>query len=83
MKIYDLSPLAAMMTGKGGLGKAIRQGFGGMLPQAIARNAYADEEEAERRRLAEEAAASGMKKGGSAKAKGWGKARSARAAKVY
>lgn len=69
MKIEDLSPLAAMMTGKGALGKAMRQGFGGMIPQAIARNAFEDEEEAKRREAAQalmaQAPRTTMKNGGS------------------
>ena len=48
MKFEDFSPLAGMLTGKGAMGKLIAQGFGGMIPAAIARNAQdAAEEEAE------------------------------------
>lgn len=69
MRLEDFSPLAAMLTGKGGLGKAMRQGLGGMIPQAIARGAYGDEEE--QRRMAQAKALAqtpmprtAMKKGG-------------------
>jgi hypothetical protein len=48
LKFHDLSPLAAMVTGKGGMGKLISQGVGGMIPAMIARDAQ--------RRDAEEAA---------------------------
>ena len=51
MKIGDVSLLAGLATGKGALGKAMRQGFGGMIPQAIAKNMY--EDEAEKQRLAQ------------------------------
>jgi hypothetical protein len=39
VKIGDLSPLAGMVTGKGAMGKLISQGFGGVIPAAIARDA--------------------------------------------
>lgn len=39
IKIGDVSPLAGMMTGKGAMGKLISQGFGGIIPVAIARDA--------------------------------------------
>ena len=58
----DVSPLAGMLTGKGALGEAIRDGLGGLIPQAIARNAYADEE-TKKQVMAHSAA--NMKKGGS------------------
>ena len=48
LKFHDVSPLAAMVTGKGAMGKAISQGVGGMIPAMIARDAQ--------RRDAEEAA---------------------------
>lgn len=71
IKLEDLSPLAAMMTGKGAIGKAMRDGFGGMIPQAIARGAYEDEEEKRRMEQAQQLARApaprmAMKKGGSA-----------------
>lgn len=68
MKIGDVSLLAGLATGKGMLGKAMRQGFGGMIPQAIAKGAY--EDEMEKQRLAQAMpmpapiSATGMKKGG-------------------
>lgn len=71
IKIGDLSPLAGMLTGKGALGKAMRQGLGGAIPSAIARNAYSDDE---KRRMAQAMAVSGapraMKKGGVTRADG-------------
>ena len=45
IKIGDVSPLAGMLTGKGMTGELMRQGFGGMIPSAIAKDAYSDEEE--------------------------------------
>lgn len=64
MKLGDLSPLAGMMTGEGLTGKLMRQGFGGMIPSMIAKDAYKEREE-ERRRQEESAPESkGMKRGG-------------------
>jgi hypothetical protein len=57
LKIEDVSPLAAMISGKGGMGKAMRQGFGGIAPMMIARSGYKDEEE--ERRAKEQAAETG------------------------
>jgi hypothetical protein len=71
LKMHDISPLAAMISGKGGMGKAMRQGFGGIAPMMIARSGYKDEEEerrAQEQAAAEQAAAEGgMKKGGKVK----------------
>jgi hypothetical protein len=71
IKLSDVSPLAGMLTGKGMMGKAMRDGFGGLIPQAIARDSYSDEEE--RMRLAQAAAMGAsparMKNGGSASAR--------------
>jgi len=71
LKIEDVSPLAAMISGKGGMGKAMRQGFGGIAPMMIARSGYENEEEerrAQEQAAAEQAAAEGgMKKGGKVK----------------
>jgi hypothetical protein len=70
LKMEDISPLAAMISGKGGMGKAMRQGFGGIAPMMIARSGYKDEEEerrAQEQAAAEQAAAQGMKKGGKVK----------------
>ena len=70
LKMHDISPLAAMISGKGGMGKAMRQGFGGIAPMMIARSGYKDEEEerrAQEQAAAEQAAAQGMKKGGKVK----------------
>ena len=65
LKMEDISPLAAMISGKGGMGKAMRQGLGGLAPMMIARSGYKDEEE--ERRAQEQAATQGMKKGGKVK----------------
>jgi hypothetical protein len=76
LKMEDISPLAAMISGKGGMGKAMRQGFGGIAPMMIARSGYRDAEEERQAReqaaaeqaAAEQAAAEGgMKKGGKVK----------------
>ena len=70
LKMHDISPLAAMISGKGGMGKAMRQGFGGIAPMMIARSGYESEEEKRRmeeQAAAEQAAAQGMKKGGKVK----------------
>jgi CO/xanthine dehydrogenase FAD-binding subunit len=70
LKMEDVSPLAAMISGKGGMGKAMRQGFGGVAPMMIARSGYENEEEerqAQEQAAAEQAAAQGMKKGGRVK----------------
>jgi hypothetical protein len=70
LKMHDISPLAAMISGKGGMGKAMRQGFGGIAPMMIARSGYENEEEKRRmeeQAAAEQAAAQGMKKGGKVK----------------
>ena len=65
LKMEDISPLAAMISGKGGMGKAMRQGFGGIAPMMIARSGYKDEEEERQAQEQERAAAKGgMKKGG-------------------
>lgn len=68
MKLADFSPAVAMATGEGAMGKAMRQGFGGLLPMAIAKEGYKDEEEAKRAEVAAKAQG-GMKKGGVVKAK--------------
>ena len=49
IRLHDVSPLAAMATGKGAMGKLMAQGVGGVIPAAIARDAI-------RQRAAEEAA---------------------------
>ena len=70
LKFHDISPVAAMISGKGGMGKAMRQGFGGIAPMMIARSGYESEEEKRRmeeQAAAEQAAAQGMKKGGRVK----------------
>jgi hypothetical protein len=69
MKLSDVSPLAAMVTGEGTMGKIMSQGFGGMIPAAIAGGARKDREQEERlaraKALEEEAkTAKPMKKGG-------------------
>ena len=65
LKMHDISPVAAMISGTGGMGKAMRQGLGGLAPMMIARSGYKDEEE--ERRAQEQAATQGMKKGGKVK----------------
>ena len=74
LKLGDVSPLAGMVTGKGALGKLIGQGFGGLIPAAIARDAQkASESEEEQERIRREGYASGtlkMKKGGSVRGNG-------------
>jgi len=60
IQIGDVSPLAGMMTGKGMMGSLMRQGMGGAIPSAIARDAYSDEEEKRKKQAAGEP----MKKGG-------------------
>ena len=72
LKMEDVSPLAARISGKGGMGKAMRQGFGGIAPMMIARSGYENEEEerrAQEQAAMEQAAAAegGMKKGGRVK----------------
>ena len=71
LKFHDISPVAAMISGKGGMGKAMRQGFGGIAPMMIARSGYENEEEerrAQEQAAAEKAAAQGgMRKGGKVK----------------
>jgi hypothetical protein len=77
MKFYDVSPLAAMITGQGAMGKAMQQGFGGMIPAAIARSGAKSREEEEREKRAADASTTGvstqvpsvsaMKRGGAVK----------------
>jgi hypothetical protein len=72
LKMEDVSPLAAMISGKGGMGKAMRQGFGGIAPMMIARSGYdkaEEERQAQEQAAMEQAAAAqgGMKKGGKVK----------------
>lgn len=65
LKFYDVSPLAAMLTGKGAMGKLMSEGVGGMIPAAIARDARKDAAEEERQKaIAASARGEGMKKGG-------------------
>jgi hypothetical protein len=63
-KLGDISPMAGMMTGEGVMGELMRKGAG-VIPQAIAKDAYSDEDE-KRRKQAAGAAPTGatMKKGG-------------------
>ena len=63
MKLNDVSPLAGMVTGEGALGDLMRQGFGGAIPAAIARDAYD-----EKKKQQGMAPTSAMKKGGKVKA---------------
>jgi hypothetical protein len=65
IKIEDVSPLAAMMTGKGAMGKLMAQGFGGVVPFMIARDAQRGAAEEERQKaIAASAQGAPMKKGG-------------------
>jgi hypothetical protein len=73
MKLSDFSPLAGMLTGEGATGKLIAQGFGGMIPAAIAKSAQRDIAEEEKQKAIQLAMAIGdnqkpMKKGGSVSA---------------
>ena len=61
IKAGDVSPLAGMMTGEGLTGDLMRQGLGGAIPSAIARDAYSGKEEEKRKK---EASGMPMKKGG-------------------
>lgn len=84
MKLSDVSPLAAMLTGEGGLGKLISQGVGGAIPAMIARQARKsdEEEEEEKKRRGEMQVpeeGTGMKKGGVTKMKKGGMTASKRA----
>ena len=67
LKMHDISPVAAMISGKGGMGKAMRQGLGGLAPMMIARSGYENEEEERQAKAQGQAAAQGMKKGGRVK----------------
>ena len=60
-KLGDISPMAGMMTGEGLTGELMRKGVG-VVPQAIARDAYSSKEEEERRK--KQASGMPMKKGG-------------------
>jgi len=58
-KLGDISPMAGMVTGEGLTGELMRKGLVGVVPQAIAKDAYAEKEDEKRRKQA-----AGMKKGG-------------------
>lgn len=60
LKLGDISPLAGAVTGDGLLGDAMRQGFGGFIPYAVANEAHDNREEKRKKEL-------GMKKGGAVK----------------
>ena len=45
IKLHDVSPVAAMFTGKGEMGKLMAQGVGGVIPTAIAKDAQKAEED--------------------------------------
>jgi hypothetical protein len=76
LKIEDFSPMAAMMTGKGAMGKAISQGFGGAIPAMIARDAQRQDAEDAATKAAKSASVGNvgtvtkMKKGGVTRADG-------------
>ena len=61
-KLGDVSPMAGMMTGEGLTGEMMRKGLVGVIPQAIAKDAYSGKEEEERRK--KQASGMPMKKGG-------------------
>jgi hypothetical protein len=60
IEIGDISPAAGMISGKGLMGELAAKGAMGLLPRAIAKDAYADEEEKRKK----QAAGASMKKGG-------------------
>jgi hypothetical protein len=60
-KLGDISPMAGMVTGEGLTGELMRKGLVGVVPQAIARDAYSGKEEEKRKK---EASGAPMKKGG-------------------
>ena len=60
-KLGDVSPMAGMVTGEGLTGELMRKGLVGVVPQAIARDAYSGKEEEKRKK---EASGTPMKKGG-------------------
>lgn len=64
LKLGDVSPLAGMLTGEGLTGKLMRQGFGGMIPSAIAKSAYEEEQERKKAEAGGIAPPPAMKKGG-------------------
>ena len=80
MGLEVLSPLVAMVTGKGAMGKAISEGVGGVIPALIARSARESDEEEEKRRADRQVPEeTGMKKGGVTKMKKGGMTASKRA----
>jgi len=58
--LNTVSPLSGMISGKGLMGELAAKGAMGLLPRAIAKDAYADEEEKRKK----QAAGAPMKKGG-------------------
>jgi len=60
-KLGDISPMAGMMTGEGLTGDLMRKGLVGVVPQAIAKDAYSGKEEERRKK---QASGMPMKKGG-------------------
>ena len=60
IEIGDISPAAGMISGKGLMGELAAKGGLGLLPQAIAKDAYSDEEEKRKKQTA----GATMKKGG-------------------
>ena len=60
-ELGDISPMAGMMTGEGLTGDLMRKGLVGVVPQAIARDAYSGKEEERRKK---QASGMPMKKGG-------------------
>jgi hypothetical protein len=66
IEIGDVSPLAGMISGKGLMGELAAKGAMGLLPRAIAKDAYADEEEKRKKAAGASSApaTATMKKGG-------------------
>jgi hypothetical protein len=67
IEIGDVSPLAGMISGKGLMGELAAKGAMGLLPRAIAKDAYSDEEEKRKKQAAGASSApttASMKKGG-------------------
>ena len=76
LKIEDLSPLAAIMSGKGAIGELSRKGMLGLAPYAISSNSYNDAEE-ERQKAEAAQKPKGMKHGSAVKKKAGGYVKSA------
>ena len=64
MKAGDVSPLAGMLSGEGAMNDLMRKGFGGVIPSAIAKDAYEKEEKKKQAAAMGAAPTAAMKKGG-------------------